>query len=1267
MVKVCNIVFFLLMTQVWDYKQRRHLFDLEGHCDYVRSVQFHHEKPWVLSASDDLTAIIWNWQSRKRIAILAAHTHYVMSARFHPTQSLIVTSCMDTLVRVWDTSVLDGPGAVSSSKRDSVWLTEIPCKYELEGHEQCVNWADFSPDGYIVTASDDRTVRTWRMGGSTAWQVDCYRGHTSNVSSALFVPGTNFILSCGEDQTIRVWDSKRSSVPIYTLRREHDRFWVACAHPKINLLAAGHESGILVFKLHRERPAYCLTSPSELLFSTLPATTGFYVGLPALPAPGTLVRGNPAGAITTGIVNLNITRRQQSLNGGPFRMFSNPHKGQKQEFLVVYNSNDKTTKRATVGSTDDDEECKYEFDVMTLDPSDKTVVTNNTFPAAGAAFVARGRIAVLNYQQQQIQLMTVDKQTLKNIPVPVKLFGKASTIFSGGQINRILLKCKEKLVLFDVGSASVIGSISNPSGGVRAVEWSASGKQVAILAKHVIIVANGDDLVPICPPIHESVRIKSAVWANDIGVLIYATINHIKYMIPSGDGGILRSVAQPIYLVRAAGNRVVVLTRSGTLHEEELAVGEINFKIALLGGNFDQVAEYIAKQETKGSAGNYIVAYLKRRNQPEVALQLVKDPLTRFNLAAQYGNLTVAALAAEELNDPNTWVRLASVATNLGRFSLVERACRAAGALDKLAHSFFLQGDRDGLRTLAGDKDVPFQVRHQAALLLGDVALRAKVLASAGQIPLALALAKTHNLQQVIPDLQTIFDEGFKGTATDCPEELEAKKNLNEGLAPSLLIAPPVIYNSKTHFAHTNGDWPLTRSREELFAEGAFTHTSSKQQPDALDFHKQAQQAFIKQARQQNQQAGVVGLGEGIGFGDESEFAQAAEAEGGEEDWGELQGLGIASTNDNLDLVDSIPSSAVQGTAKTGGISRGESINKAWARTMASPAELVAAGEFKKALQVLGTRIGLVNVEPLRHLFKQAFIGAWGALPNPANGSVSSYNIPFVRSGNEKSSETNLTHAGVTCRPHSAAVSSKDVLLEILKQAYGFAGGNFDSADKAVDIFRDVIARLCLVVAGTKRDETDFALLLQICKDYITAMRCMITQKNPEGTPALKAARLVAENSANGTPHRSLDLLCFTTCCRLQKAHLLPALRAAMVAAFKSENFLTAASLAERLIANNPPANVLPQIQGVLAQSQAKGTDSSPLQFDPQAQDYTKPGAAINLCVMSLEPLTASDPVVKCPLCQSQAKKEFEKQICPTCNISQLGARVLGHSFFTIE
>ena len=94
------------MTQVWNYKLRRCLFSLLGHLDYIRTVQFHNEHPWVVSASDDQTIRIWNWQTRACVSVLTGHNHYVMCAQFHAKEDLVLSASLDQTVRVWDISGL---------------------------------------------------------------------------------------------------------------------------------------------------------------------------------------------------------------------------------------------------------------------------------------------------------------------------------------------------------------------------------------------------------------------------------------------------------------------------------------------------------------------------------------------------------------------------------------------------------------------------------------------------------------------------------------------------------------------------------------------------------------------------------------------------------------------------------------------------------------------------------------------------------------------------------------------------------------------------------------------------------------------------------------------------------------------------------------------------------------------------------------------------------------------------------------------------------
>lgn len=83
-----------------------------------------------------------------------------------------------------------------------------------------------------------------------AWEVDTCRGHYNNVSCVMFHPRQELILSNSEDKSIRVWDMAKR-ICLHTFRREHDRFWVLAAHPSLNLFAAGHDSGMIIFKVGR--------------------------------------------------------------------------------------------------------------------------------------------------------------------------------------------------------------------------------------------------------------------------------------------------------------------------------------------------------------------------------------------------------------------------------------------------------------------------------------------------------------------------------------------------------------------------------------------------------------------------------------------------------------------------------------------------------------------------------------------------------------------------------------------------------------------------------------------------------------------------------------------------------------------------------------------------------------------------------------------------------------------------------------------------------
>lgn len=182
---------------------------------------------------------------------------------------------------------------------------------------------------------------------------------------------------------------------------------------------------------------------------------------------------------------------------------------------------------------------------------------------SSAIFVARNRLAALDksaqvshhepsppsesahtHHTQSIEIRDLSNNLTKSVKCPVQ----TTDIFYGGTAS-LLLATTNSVVLFDIQQQKTLAEITTPA--VKYVVWSADGNMVALLSKHsepsssrrekggyggraddvAITIANkslGQSAL-----IHETIRIKSAAW-DDSGILVYTTLNHIKYALPQG-------------------------------------------------------------------------------------------------------------------------------------------------------------------------------------------------------------------------------------------------------------------------------------------------------------------------------------------------------------------------------------------------------------------------------------------------------------------------------------------------------------------------------------------------------------------------------------------------------------------------------------------------------------------------------------------------------------------------------------------------------------
>ena len=111
-------------------------------------------------------------------------------------------------------------------------------------------------------------------------------------------------------------------------------------------------------------------------------------------------------------------------------------------------------------------------------------------------------------------------------------------------------------------------------------------------------------------------------------------------------------------------------------------------------------------------------------------------------------------------------------------------------------------------------------------------------------------------------------------------------------------------------------------------------------------------------------------------------------------------------------------------------------------------------------------------------------------------------------------------------------------LLETLKNAYrSFTGGQFGECKFAL---AQILTSIPLVAASSRSEANDLKELLEVAREYMTAVR-------------IKAALDEASHTEGSDVSRGLELSAYFTHCNLQPSHLMLALKTAMANAFKAK------------------------------------------------------------------------------------------------------------------
>jgi len=124
----------------------------------------------------------------------------------------------------------------------------------LVQHEDSVESLEFYEDSFLVSGSSDKTICLWRCSD---WVLaKQFKGHTSAVNMTSISPTGKFMLSCGRDGSLRMWDLMRAHnartrpigvAPTFVGFTEDSKCFILGIGNDVTVVDGGTEATVYVF------------------------------------------------------------------------------------------------------------------------------------------------------------------------------------------------------------------------------------------------------------------------------------------------------------------------------------------------------------------------------------------------------------------------------------------------------------------------------------------------------------------------------------------------------------------------------------------------------------------------------------------------------------------------------------------------------------------------------------------------------------------------------------------------------------------------------------------------------------------------------------------------------------------------------------------------------------------------------------------------------------------------------------------------------------
>lgn len=735
--------------RVYNYNTGEKVVEFEAHPDYIRSIAVHPTEPFILSASDDLTVKLWNWGKNWSLEQrFEGHEHFVMCVAFNPKDSnTFATACLDHTVKIWS-------------------LNQETPNFTLKAHaEKGVNFVDYYPfqdKPYLITSSDDRSVKIWDY--QTRSCVATLEGHISNVSYAVYHPTLPIILSGSEDGTLCIWNANTYKLE-KTLSLGLERSWCVATHPtgKRNFVASGFDNGFTVLAIGSDEPKISLDPVGKLIWCG--------------------GKNSSATDVVTAVIKDN-----QDIEEGTALPLQSRELGSVDVFPQYIRHSPNGRFIAVVGDG--------EFIVYTA-----LAWRNKSFGKC-MDFVwgnDSNSYALIN-ESGEIRFYKNFKEVV-GWSIPLQFV--AQKLFPG---NLLGVKANGLIYFFDWESRSLVRKIDVDA---HDVIWSDNGTLLIIITKNFDkkddpsasvlkyntavyedAIATGNlnseegiyDAFDFLHEINEPIT--SGKWVGD--VFIYTTTaNRLNYFVGSKSYNLAhfdKEIYLLGYLVR--DNKVYLTDREINIYGYKISIEVLEFQTLVLRGEVELAKESVLPNIHAKHDLLRISRFLEGQNLFQFALEVSPDDEQRFDLALKLGLLELARDIISNTGNEHKWRILGDVALERFNFKLAIEFYNNVNDLDSLFLLYSSFNNKEKLVEIAerAKKVGKYNLAFNAYWTAGDILGAKNLLLANDRIPEAAILASTYGCSH--EDIDEIVTKWKKSL------EMDGKSAIAERICTSEVLLP---------------------------------------------------------------------------------------------------------------------------------------------------------------------------------------------------------------------------------------------------------------------------------------------------------------------------------------------------------------------------------------------------------------------------------------------------------------------------------------------